>query len=147
MTQIYNTSLEISMRVLLLLNAANEPLNIDRMVYLDIFSLYSKQYGYGTENLHGENKESANEYTIRRAAIDNSIKELLARGLINVDYSNKGYRFKIANTGTQICESINNEYANKYSQNIKLVHEKIKNKSENELMILLTNVSEVKANV
>lgn len=143
MTQIYNTQLEISMRVLLLLNSTKEPLNIDRMVYIDIFSLYSKQYGYGDENLHGENPESSNEFTVRRSIMDNAIKDLLSKNLIRVDYSPVGYRFAITSEGTNICRSLDNDYANKYSNNVTHVYESIKNKSEKELMIILTNISEV----
>ncbi|CAX37171.1 ABC-three component system middle component 2 [Metamycoplasma hominis] len=54
------------MRILILLDCANNWLSDDKIIYLDLFPLYSKTYEIRDENLNGDCSFMINDLTVQR---------------------------------------------------------------------------------
>ena len=66
MSEIFNSSLEISLRMLIILNTVQSRLSVDRIAALDFISIYGKDFGVSEYNLHGDNDYRFSEYTSKR---------------------------------------------------------------------------------
>ena len=55
MKEVFNTSFEVSLRILIILNIVKIRLSIDRISALDFISIYGKDFGVSKYNLHGNN--------------------------------------------------------------------------------------------
>ncbi|WP_422385566.1 ABC-three component system middle component 2 [Metamycoplasma hominis] len=64
--KIFNTEFEVSMRILILLDCANNWLSNDKIIYLDFFPLYSKKYEIQDENLNGDCSFMISDLTVQR---------------------------------------------------------------------------------
>ena len=69
MNELFNSSFELSLRVLIILNAAQARLSIDKIVAYDFISTYSFDFGISESNLHGNNSYRFSEYTTKRIII------------------------------------------------------------------------------
>ena len=61
--EIFNTTFENMLRVLLLVNTVGQPINSDRIVALDFISIYGKKCKVLDKNLHGDNEFGFSEFT------------------------------------------------------------------------------------
>lgn len=61
MNNLYNTSIELATRTLLLLSIDKYPKTIDRILALDFITTYSKHFDITSKNLHGDNIYSFGE--------------------------------------------------------------------------------------
>ena len=113
-TKIFNTKFEVSMRLLLLLQTFNKGLDEERILYLDFFTIYAKNYKLGNENINGDSKYMLNEFTAQRKLIKDSIKELVLEGFINVKNTKDGFLYIISNEGMLFCNSMTSDYSKKY---------------------------------
>lgn len=113
-TKIFNTKFEVSMRLLLLLHTFNKGLDEERILYLDFFTIYAKNYKLGNENINGDSKYMLNEFTAQRKLIKDSIKELVLEGFINVKNTKDGFLYIISNEGMLFCNSMTSDYSKKY---------------------------------
>lgn len=113
MTQIFNTSFEISLRVLLTLFVSEKPLSMDLIVAFDLVTTYGKNYGVLEDNLHGENSQSFSESSSRRTLVKESIKNLVLDDYIS---TRNGFSFSISQRGRELCESMTSDYAIDYKK-------------------------------
>jgi hypothetical protein len=79
---VFNTSFEVSLRMLIILNTVQTRLSIDRITALDFIAIYGKDFGVSEYNLHGDNDYRFSEYTSKREIVSQAIKELVLRGYI-----------------------------------------------------------------
>ena len=84
MNNIFNTSFEVSLRILIILNTVQTRLSIDRITDLDFIAIYGKDFGVSEYNLHGDNDYRFSEYTSKREIVSQAIKELVLRGYVKV---------------------------------------------------------------
>ena len=82
MNNIFNTSFEVSLRILIIVNTVQTRLSIDRITDLDFIAIYGKDFGVSEYNLHGDNDYRFSEYTSKREIVSQAIKELVLRGYI-----------------------------------------------------------------
>ncbi len=64
MNNIFNTSFEVSLRILIILNTVQTRLSIDRITALDFIAIYGKDFGVSEYNLHGDNDYRFSEYRL-----------------------------------------------------------------------------------
>ena len=141
MTQIFNTTFEISRRVLLLLSVHKRELDIDIITVLDLITTYSKNYHLGNENLHGDNSLSFSEIAIRRELISKAIKDLAFKNQIDVINTSNGFIYAINENGLKICNSMNSIYSIEYTNEAKRLNEKLSNKTNQEIIKYVNNQS------
>lgn len=111
MNDVFNTSFELSLRILMILNAAQSKLSIDRIIAFDFITIYGKDFGVSEYNLHGDNKYRFSEYASKREIVSQSIKEFVLKGYIKPHCNKSGFSYGISKNGISFCESLNNDYA------------------------------------
>lgn len=63
---LFNTTLELSLRTILLLAVTvRKDMTLDRIVAYDFITIYGSYFGLAENNLHGENDYSFREFTTR----------------------------------------------------------------------------------
>ena len=132
-TKIFNTEFEVSMRLLLLLYSLNAGLDEEKILYLDFFTIYAKNYKLGEDNINGDSKFMLNEFTAQRKLIKESIKVLVLEGLIDVNNTKEGFIYKINNKGRSFCESMTSDYSKKYKKQATITREWFLNKTTKEI--------------
>lgn len=138
--KLYNSSFELSLRIIVLLDTYSCPLSLDEIIQIDILSTYSKQYGIGDVNLHGDTSYTLSEVASRRDLINEALKNLVLQGYVEVKTSKKGFLYFISEIGKNIHKQMSSDYAIEYKKNVKLVKEKISNKSSKEINNLLYSI-------
>ena len=116
---VFNTSFEVSLRMLIILNTVQTRLSIDRITALDFIAIYGKDFGVSEYNLHGDNDYKFGEYTSKREIVSQAIKELVLRGYINPRYNKRGFTYSISKNGVIFCESLNDKYAEDFTEIVK----------------------------
>lgn len=111
----FNSNTEIALRVLLSLYATEESLSIDELVILDFVTVYAKDFGISTYNLHGENKSKESEFAARRQQVKEAIRFLVTQDYIDVEEAENGFLFSNNQKGTALCDSMESNYAADYS--------------------------------
>lgn len=143
---IFNTPFEISMRLLILLNAFKSGLDEEKILYIDFFTIYGKNYEFSEDNLNGDSKFMINELTAQRKLINSSIKDLVLSGLINVINTKNGFVYLINNVGSKHCAEMSTDYANRYKQTASIVKETVINMSMKEIKRFARRMDEEKYN-
>jgi len=125
MQKLFNTEFEVSMRLLILIDSIGN-LNEDELAYIDFFSIYSRTFNFGNDNLNGDCSFPVNEITIQRKLIKNAIKDLVLKSLIKVSFDNiKGYVYSVTNQGYSYVRKIDDSYSRQYQQNVRLIKSKL----------------------
>lgn len=116
MNELFNSPFELSLRVLIILNTAQLRLTIDKIVAYDFISTYSSDFGISESNLHGNNSYRFSEYTTKRIIITQSIKNLVLEGFVLPHCNKGGFSYSISPVGKNFCSSLNDDYANGFTQ-------------------------------
>ncbi len=147
MSEIFNTSFETGLRVLLLLSSIQpQAATVDRITAYDFITLYSKDFGISSSNLHGDNNFNFSELAAKRAKCNEGIKEFILRGLIDIKQTNEGFTYYLNQAGKKYVESLSSDYKNQYLEVISMVDEKYSTYSDEEILNLINQkaISEVR---
>ena len=117
MTNVFNTTFEISLRVLLALDSSNNnPKTVDMITAIDFITVYGKDFGISEENLHGNNSYRFCELAVRRDLITGALKSLVLDELVSVQASEKGFTYEINGKGKAFCAEMESTYAKEYRE-------------------------------
>lgn len=122
--KIFNTEFEVSMRILLLLNEFSIPLDVDKILYLDYFTINANNYGISRININGNGMYMINELTVQYSLIKSSVKSLVLQGFIDVRNTNEGYMYIINSEGKSLCNEMTSDYSKLYKENAKATYNK-----------------------
>lgn len=139
MVSLFNTTAEVSMRVLLVLDTVSVPISKTQLVLLDFAATYSKDFGFTDKNLHGDGKYNMCELAVRNERIGDAIPFLLKNGFISVINMDNGIGYCITSRGAQVCKATTMEYAQEYIQNIQEVQFSILSDDER-IMDMINNI-------
>lgn len=143
---IFNSDFELSLRMLLILyNNRYKSLNCTEIVSYDILTIYGQNYNLSENNLNGNNPYSYLEYLNRQLDSEKTIKKLIIKGYVKINYSNKGYTYSITDEGATFVESLESQYATEYLEINKLILNKYKNISDYDFDKILTNINNEEA--
>ena len=120
--RLFNSEFEVSMRVLLLLDTFNSSLDLDQIMYLDFFTIFSKNYDLEGENINGDSDYRINSLTMQPDLYKNAIRELVTSGFIVVRSEQDGFRYRINESGRKLCKSMTSDYSIQYKNNATLTH-------------------------
>ena len=140
---VFNTPFEISMRILILLDTFKLDLDEEKILYIDFFTIYEKNYGFGEENINGDSKFMINELTAQRKLIHTSIKELVLSGLVKVKNTKKGFLYSISSAGIAHCAGMSTDYAKRYNNTALAVKKTVANMSIREIKRFARNKEEI----
>lgn len=116
MNEIFNSTFELSLRALLVLQNAQFPLSGETVAIADFVSVYGVAFGISKSNLHGDNSYKYCEAATRREKIEVALKDLVIRGLAELVLSDKtGLTYQITDSGRRFCGSLNSTYADEFS--------------------------------
>ena len=139
MNKVFNSTLEISLRTLLILYAdGNNGKNLDSIVTADFINIYAKDFCISDTNLHGNNEFSFAEYAARRSQVQDAIKSLVIDRLISVSYQDDGFHYTISELGKQLCSSMTTEYSKAYLMTAYKTIDFMRNKNERKLIALIS---------
>ena len=134
MSEVFNSSLEISLRMLIILNTVQSRLSVDRIAALDFISIYGKDFDASEYNLHGDNDYRFSEYTSKREIVSQALKELVLRGYIIPHCNKSGFNYSISRSGTMFCESLNDKYAEDFTDIVKKTNSLFREYSDRKLI-------------
>ena len=124
--KVFNNELEMGLRILVILEAVYpKSFDIEMINYYDYFILHTKDIG-GDESLHADVPNRHGELSVKRELIRNTTKLLLSRGLIDVEYSQRGIEYKASETTSPFLVNLEEEYTEKLKENAVWVHNKFK---------------------
>ncbi len=123
--KVFNTTFEVSMRLLILLNSLKQPIDEEKILYLDFISVNARNYGFDADNLNGDGLYMLNELTSQRTLIKESIKSLVRQDFISVISTEYGFNYMIKNDGRILCEQMQSDYSKQYKNNSKIVCDEI----------------------
>ena len=142
MSNIFNTTFEISLRVLLILESTpREWISSDRIAATDFITVYGKDFGITSENLHGENNYRYSEFTLRRGLVKEALKSLVFRDLVHVQNTSDGLAYTLAKDGGEYSAKLEGEYARIYREFTLAVNQFTANKTERDLLSLINRYS------
>lgn len=122
---LYNTTLEVSLRVLIILSNSDNSLNVEEIAAIDFMSVYGREFGIGDCNLHGDNYYMYGETAARHEKVQSALSELSLRGLAEVVPSKFGFRYSITVNGKELCKSFDSSFAEEFGIYVKLAAEEI----------------------
>lgn len=115
MNKLFNSTLENSLRVMLMLNFYKDSyLNLDRISILDFIVINGKSLNINADNLNGDNIFYLSEYASKRNEINETIKSLVFKKLIQIKCTVNGFEYQITDSGMEFVESLNSNYATDY---------------------------------
>ncbi len=142
MSNLFNTSFEISLRVLLTLYVTKEDRKtFDYIVAADFITIYSKNFNVADINLHGDSEFSFSEFAARRHLADDAIKSLVLQNLISVSLDSDGFYYFITEDGIDLCNKMTTDYAKTYMKLSKLTNKYLESKTETEILGLISKES------
>lgn len=141
MNNIFNTTFEIALRVLLELYVTEEAMPLDRIAASDFITIYASDFGISSKNLHGINEFNFSEYSIRRELFQNALKDLLLNEEVRLHTSEDGFTYSITEKGISICEEMTTQYAADYINAAYKTQVFISNKNTLEVLDLINQTA------
>ncbi len=141
MNSVFNSELELSLRILLTLYTSSKALNEDEIVLTDFITVYSHEFGLSKHSLHGNNEFSFSEFAARRAQFHSALKELVINSYVKVNTDANGFTYQTTELGESVCDSMSTSYADIYIDNSYLAIDYIKDKSTTELFSYINKMA------
>lgn len=141
MNKVFNSELELSLRIMLTLYTSSSGINADEIVLADFITIYSQEFGLSKDNLHGNNEFSFSEFAARREQFHSVLRQLVLNKYISVSSSNNGFIYRISELGESVCDSMSTNYADTYIDNSYKAHEYMKNKTTTELFTYINRMA------
>lgn len=130
---IYNTSYEIGVRVLILLNFTSGPIDLQRIIYYDYLMLHYGDVDEDYESVHPANPFHTTELYIRRELIQSALDLICKKGLTNIIFSNDGFLYEISSLGRNFIKCFESDYFAKLIKYAQLVTNRFDDFSVNDL--------------
>ena len=129
MPKLFNTSFEVSLRILLILSAVKpRSITIDRIAAYDLMAVYGRDFGIAEQNLHGENQFSFSEFSAKREQLNGALKSLLL----------DDFAAGLNERGREFVKSMQSEYAAAYMETVKKTHRMLGKTSDASLLSKIT---------
>lgn len=133
MNDVFNTPLELGVRMVYLLGALYpKGANIQKLVYLDYAVIYSSDLG-GPNSLHTLVPFRGGEFINKKEVLEESIFLMLNHSIIDVVIDKEGINYYIGDNGFSLISAMNNTYSNKLYKSCQWVTKEFGSYSEEEL--------------
>lgn len=133
-TSPFNNEVESGLRVLFILNEIfPEPLSIEKIIYLDYFTVHSADIDKTQRSIHPPVPYRFGEFYVRRNITQNGINLFLNKNLINIHYSKEGIKYKASEYSSPFIDSLDESYSLKIKDKVSWVIKSFSKHSVNEL--------------
>lgn len=127
--KLFNNEIEMGLRILIILEKVYpKSFDVEMINYFDYFSLHTKDIG-GDESLHPELPNRFGELSVKRNLIHNSLKLLIAKGLIEIKYTESGIEYLAGENVSPFLDNLTEEYTINLSDKVEWVCNKFKDSS------------------
>ena len=116
MYSVFNSTFEISLRLLILMDEAGTAQSLGSLYLADFIATYGRVFGITEESINGENQFMYSEFASRRELVRGALKELVLDGYVHPLRSNKGFFYQINDHGREFSKSLDSQYAKEYRQ-------------------------------
>ncbi|CAM4214038.1 hypothetical protein SAMN06265348_10625 [Pedobacter westerhofensis] len=114
MSKIYSSDLEISLRLMAILQFyVQAPLTIERLVVYDFLILHGNDIFPELHSLHPKSPNSSNEFLIKRELFKRGLHLLVSKELIKVNINKTGISYQGSELTVRFCEKLNSPYSRK----------------------------------
>lgn len=120
-SEVFNTTFENMLRLLLLIDTLDTPANVDRLAALDFICIYGKKCKVMDKNLHGDNEFGFAEFANKREKITEAVNLSVRNDFIKVEHTENGLLYSINNRGRQVVQALQSPYARSYVVGAKIV--------------------------
>lgn len=141
MNKIFNTVFENSLRMILLLDLYDMPQSIDMLYAVDFMTQYGKTFGITNVELNGSNPFKFSEFVGRRELVQESLRQLVLKGLAQPIETCKGMTYVISAEGEEYCASLDSEFSMKYREYAKQTIEMVGDQTERQIIMQINKMS------
>ncbi|WP_419246369.1 ABC-three component system middle component 2 [Serratia sp. NFX21] len=134
MISVYNSNLEISIRVAKVLMEFNPTgLSIERIVCIDFLVLNLKDFLPDQESLHPAIPRRDTQLAIKRKIFNDSLELMKKYRIVTEVFAREGFVYMVTDKTFSFTNAIQNEYIVKMERNIKLIKKEFGSLSVKEL--------------
>ena len=138
MNSVFDTTFEMSLRLVLLLSASGgDARTTDMLTLIDTIAIYGGEFGIAEANLHGKIDSILDELDTRRELIKLALKDLVLRGMVHISESHEGFSYMISENGAAFTEKLTSAYANEYRSLVSAANALADSKTEREVFSMI----------
>jgi hypothetical protein len=134
--QLFNSTFEMKIRFLLLLNVSKRPETLDWLICMDFISCYAEEFQLPYISLHGTNQYMYGEMPRRRIIAQEAVKAMVKEALAQVTVE-RGYYYKISSSGKRYVKKLSSSYSYEYTEIAKEALQRFKGAEDIELMKII----------
>ncbi|WP_240113504.1 ABC-three component system middle component 2 [Enterococcus durans] len=138
MNNLFNTPFEVSIRILLTLSIQSIPVSSDRILASDFITTYGHDFDIFPSNLNGDNSYHSSEFIARRALVNAAIKKLVLQRLIQPSQNEQGFMYSLSDEGKLLIPKFVSIYAEKYLEVAERAKHFLKDRTDKEALLLIT---------
>ena len=125
MTNIFNSDLENTRRLTILLDSFDAPQSLDMLYITDFMAVYGKDFKVSRNNLNGNNIYKYSILASRRAAVKEAMDSLISNGYAASEPLSKGFVYRITIEGKKYSGSLSSQYAEEYRKTAQVLTRKL----------------------
>jgi hypothetical protein len=111
---VFNSPLEIALRLLFIFNKTSRSLDLQRLIYYNYLLVHSADIPNSPKSIHADLPRRSCEMSVNRAVVKKGLTLLILKDLISVKYSNDGIQYRKNNN----TESFAQYFESVYSQHL-----------------------------
>lgn len=135
MNNIFNTTFETALRILLILEQSpNTYYSADMLAAIDFMTVYAQDFNIDTTNLHGDGLFKFSEFATRRSLTKDAINDVVLKNLVTIDTTENGFEFQINQNGQNYIGSLESNYAVTYRDVVIKTIDYVKNMTESQVL-------------
>ncbi len=100
-TIVFNTPLEVALRLLFIFNKTSKTLDLQRLIHYNYLLVHSSDIPDSPKSMHADLPQRSSEMSVNRPVVKKALTLLLLKDLIAVEYSNNGIHY-IKNKNTEL---------------------------------------------
>lgn len=115
-TKLFGSAFETTLRILLLLDELSGEFTLDeqQLCCIDFMAIYGADFDLADENLHGNGLFRFSEFSAKSILVNEAIKKLVLRSLVDFTPTKAGYTFAISPLGHKTAMDMSDHYADEY---------------------------------
>ncbi|WP_124060522.1 ABC-three component system middle component 2 [Gordonibacter sp. Marseille-P4307] len=127
--RVFNTRFEVSLRLLILLSRAGDPIDLEFIQVIDFVATYGKTFSLADDNVHGDNQYMFGERLARFRRVEDALRELVLEGCVQPIASDRGMLYRLTQLGEERVASLESDYARRYADACERAIEDVEHKS------------------
>lgn len=141
MSRVFNSTFENTLRVLLLLNEFQRPMDLDVICAIDFLTVYGKSCGVTERDINGTSPYIFSEYASRRPVLNLTVNEMILTGLMDVEQTEKGFQYSLSEQGNHTAASLSGVYADEYRESARMIKGFMADKPDKNVLAYITSMA------